>query len=214
MKKLICSTILLTLFFSAAKSQNIHLNLYSAYAFPDEFDSYYDANDYYYGQIQGGYQWGAGLEYMVKPAYGIELLYYREDTEAPTEYYNNGVKYSNLDLGINYIMIGGDRYVGPPEGRAQGYGGLMAGMLVASIKNPDTNQGITATKFAWGIRGGAVIWATEKVGIKLQIQLLSAVQAMGGGLYFGTGGAGAGVSTYSTIYQFGMGGGLTFRLGQ
>ena len=36
---------------------------------------------------------------------------------------------------------------------------------------------------------------------------------MGGGLYFGTGGAGAGVSTYSSYYQFNLGGGLVFKLG-
>ncbi len=35
-----------------------------------------------------------------------------------------------------------------------------------------------------------------------------------GGFYFGTGGVGAGVSSYSTMYQFGVGGGLVFKLGQ
>src|SRR5215813_2375485 len=99
MRKIISSTLLLMLFFTAAKSQNIHLNLYSAYVFPDKFDSYYDAYNYYNGQIQGGYQWGAGLEYLVNPAYGVELLYYREDTHAPTEYYDIVVKHSDLQLG-------------------------------------------------------------------------------------------------------------------
>jgi hypothetical protein len=40
---------------------------------------------------------------------------------------------------------------------------------------------------------------------------MSAVQSAGGGLYFGTGGGGAGVSTYSSMYQFGLGGGLAFQ---
>ena len=70
----------------------------------------------------------------------------------------------------------------------------------------------SATKFAWGLRIGGVIWASEKVGVRLQAQLLSAVQSMGGGFYFGTGGAGAGVTSYSTIYQFGLGGGLVFKV--
>jgi len=43
---------------------------------------------------------------------------------------------------------------------------------------------------------------------------LSAVQSFGGGLYFGTGGAGAGVTGYSTMYQWVLGGGLTYKLGQ
>jgi hypothetical protein len=44
------------------------------------------------------------------------------------------------------------------------------------------------------------------------MNLLSAVQAVGGGLYFGTGGAGAGVSGFSTFYQFSLGGGLVFKI--
>ena len=69
------------------------------------------------------------------------------------------------------------------------------------------------TKFAWGIRGGVNVWATEKVGIKLQAHLLSAVQSMGGGLTIGTGGVGVGATSYSSMYQFTLGGGLAFKLG-
>ena len=39
-------------------------------------------------------------------------------------------------------------------------------------------------------------------------------QGFGGGAYFGTGGAGFALSSYSSIYQFGLGGGLTFKLGK
>ena len=46
-------------------------------------------------------------------------------------------------------------------------------------------------RFAWGLRGGVNIWASEKVGIKLQALLLSSVESVGGSLYLGTGGAGA-----------------------
>jgi hypothetical protein len=51
----------------------------------------------------------------------------------------------------------------------------------------------------------------QNIGIKLQAQLLSAVQSLGGGIFVGTGGVGAGVASYSTLYQFGLGGGLVFR---
>ena len=48
----------------------------------------------------------------------------------------------------------------------------------------------------------------------MQASLFSATQAFGGGLYFGTGGIGAGLSSYSSMYQFGLEGGLVFRLPQ
>jgi hypothetical protein len=49
--------------------------------------------------------------------------------------------------------------------------------------------------------------------LKLQMQLVSVSQGFGGGAYFGTGGAGVGLQSYSSVYQFGMGGGLAFKLG-
>ena len=211
MKKLILPVLVFCLCSVTSQSQNLRLNLYSAYAFPDAFDSYYDATNYYNGQIQGGYQWGGGLEYMVKPNYGVELLYLRESTTAPSTYYKNGIQTDNFNLDLNYVMLGGDRLFKAPSGKVEGFFGLMAGMVIANIQGNNYNS--TPTKFAWGLRGGATLWPSPKVGIKLQIQLLSAVQAFGGGLYFGTGGVGAGVTTYSTIYQFGMGGGLVFPFG-
>jgi hypothetical protein len=100
-----------------------------------------------------------------------------------------------------------------PGSKVEGFGGGMLGAAFINVKNPDNGNDNSATKFAWGLRLGANIWASERVGIKLQGQLMSAVQGAGGGLYFGTGGGGVGVSTYSSMLQFGLGGGLTFALG-
>jgi hypothetical protein len=54
---------------------------------------------------------------------------------------------------------------------------------------------------------------SENVGLKIYAQLNTVVGGVGGGFYFGTGGSGAGVSTYSSMVQFGLGGGLTVGLG-
>jgi hypothetical protein len=113
---------------------------------------------------------------------------------------------------VSYIMLGGVRYFTVMSDKVQPYGGLMLGVAVYDNKSPDSGDPTSATKFAWGARLGTNIWLSEKVGIKLQAYLVSAVQGAGGGFYFGTGGAGAGVSTYSTLYQFGLGGGLVVRL--
>jgi hypothetical protein len=85
-------------------------------------------------------------------------------------------------------------------------------MDILNVENPDNKNTGSGTKFAWGAKLGVNIWASEKVGIKLQADLLSAVQAVGGGIYFGTGGAGAGISGFSTYYQVSFGGGLVFKL--
>lgn len=198
-----------------AYAQKMRVNLYGAYVFDDKFDSYYSSSSYYEGKIKGGLQWGGGIEYNVRPEYGVELLYLRQSTNAPTTYATSVITsgQTDFDLGLNYIMLAGSRRAFSSNEKLEGYGGLMLGMLIADLKDPDSGRTASATKFSWGLRLGAIAWASEAVGIKLQAQLLSAVQSAGGGFYFGTGGAGAGVSTYSTIYQFSLGGGLVFKVG-
>jgi hypothetical protein len=117
-----------------------------------------------------------------------------------------------LNVDLNYIMLAGNRHLVKADGKLETYAGLLAGVGVMNISN-DTKS-TSLTKFSWGMRAGVNIWFKPQVGLKIQAQLLSAVQAAGGGAYFGTSGGGVGVSTYSTIYQFSLGGGLAFKLGK
>lgn len=193
----------------------VRLNLYSAYVFDDHFEAYSDSYTYYYGKIKGGYQWGAGLEFALRPTYSVELIYQRQDTKAPITWQagqSSFINQTDLDFNANYILLGGNRYLVKADGKVEVYGTLMAGMSIVDINNYKTNESDNVTKFAWGAKLGCNVWGTGKVGLKIQAQLLSMVQGAGGGIYFGTGGAGVGVGTYSTIYQFSLGGGLTFRL--
>lgn len=194
-----------------AFTPGLRLNGYTFYAFDDKVDSYYSSSEYFNGKIKGGFQWGGGLEYMMSPGQSIEISYLRLDTDAPMEYYKDGIQFTTFDLATNYIMLGGNRYF-PNGGKVEPYAGLQAGVAVFNVHNPDNGKSDTATKFAWGLKAGLNIWASDMVGLKIQTGLLSAVQGVDGGFYFGTGGAGAGVNTYSTFYQFYIGGGLTFNL--
>ena len=201
-----------------AKSQNyptdgVLLKGYGLYVFDDRFDARFDFNRYYEGKIKGGLQWGLGLEYRPNSEVGIELLYLRQDTNAPTSYLIGlEPEFTDFDLGVNYIMLGGLRHAQLGAGNVEGFGGLMGGAMIAKATNPATGNDDTATKFAWGVKGGLTFWASERAGLMIQAQLLSVVEGIGGGFYFGTGGPGAGVSTYSTMYQFGLGGGVVFKL--
>ena len=209
-------SVLTVLFGNTVHAQEFRINAYTAYAFDDRFDSYYTNQSYYDGKIKGGLQWGGGLEFMMRPEYSVEVLYLRQSTHAPTEYATGplNVEFTDFDLGINYILLGGTRHALAANDKLEGFGGLMAGMVIANLSNPDNGRESSVTKFAWGVRVGGIVWAAQAVGIKMQAQLLSAVQSMGGSFYFGSGGSGAGISTYSTIYQFTVGGGLVIRIGE
>jgi hypothetical protein len=196
----------------AGFGQNARLNFYSSYVFDDSFETYNSSTNYYSGKVKGGYQWGAGVEFKVKDDYGVELLYFRQDTKANTAYYNLAQVERQIDLGVNYALVGFNKYI--QKDKLEPFGGLLLGAMFASDKNPQPSEESSITKFALGFRLGTNIWASDRVAIKLQAQLLTSVQGLGGGIYFGTGGAGTGVSTYSTITQMCLGGGLTFKLGE
>lgn len=216
MKKILILFLLLASVVSSyGQLAGIRLNAYGAYVFDNSFDTYYTSNEYMRGKIKGGFQWGAGIEFLPNEDFGVELLYYRQDTEAPITYdVGIGTRDKVVDLAVNYIMAGGVRYLNTGGGKLQPYGGLLLGAAIFDNKKPEQDEQNSYVKFAWGARLGVNIWATERVALKLQAQLLSAVQGFGGGLYFGTGGSGAGVSTYSTLLQFGLGGGLSIKVGQ
>ena len=209
MKNLFIFSLCLFGFAMAAKAQHsdIRLNGYTVGAFSDKVDSYYSQTDYFNGTINGGLQWGGGIEIKPNKMMGIEFLYNRLDTKAPMTYYNNGIKSGTYDAGINNFMLAVNRYFVSNE-KVEAYGSVLAGITSFKIGSA------TATKFGYGFRLGANFWASPRVGLKLQAQLMSAAQSVGGGFYIGTGGTGAGVSSYSSFYQFGLGGGLAFRLGK
>ena len=215
MKPVIQGLVLMAAFGFNASSQDIKLNMYALYNFQDKFDSYYSSSEYYNGTLEDGFLWGGGIEKTFNQN-GIELIYMRMDTHAPTTYQGWGQlvpKNTDLNVDLNYILLGFNRYAGRPGSKFTGYGGLMVGLGIAGLRNPDNGNSENYEKFSWGLRLGGEIAVSSSVSIKLQAQYLSMVQAMSGGIYVGTGGSGAGVSSYSTIGQFGLGGGLAFKLG-
>lgn len=198
---------------SAAGGPSLRLNGYATYAFDDNHvDSYYSTTSYFDGSVKGGFQYGGGLEILPYPMLGAEFVYLRLDSKAPMNYYGlNGATNTTFNLAQNWVLFSANKYV-QVNPKVEPYAGFQIGMDIINVENPDNNNSSSSTKLAWGFKAGLNLWVNEKVGIKMQASLLSAVQAVGGGVYFGTGGAGAGVSGFSTYYQFNLGGGLVFKL--
>ncbi|MEN9598023.1 MAG: hypothetical protein RL596_334 [Bacteroidota bacterium] len=193
-------------------AQNTRINLYGSGVFNDQVDSYFSTSSYYYGTVKGGLQWGAGFEISPRKNLGIEFMYLRQDTHAPITYFNSGIKFTNFDLAVNHYLISVNRYFLKPGSKAELYGSGLIGIAALKLYNPDTGNRPNETKLALGFRGGVNYWATDKVAIKLQAQLLQAVQSVGGVFFFGPGGTGAGIATQSSILQFGLGAGISFKL--
>lgn len=209
LRKLAYLTLLL-LVAAPASAQVLRLNLYGGYTFRDRFPlgGTYQGFTWREGAINESAHFGGGLEYEFRPNKAIEVYYQMQPT---TGYIETSLGRFTTDVTANYLMLGGLGYA-PFNDKLKGFGGLLVGAGWAS------SDAGSSTKFAWGGRLGLMISPSERVGIKLGAQVLSPIQGASGGLYLGagTGGVstGAGISTYSSIYQFGFFGALTFSFPQ
>jgi len=194
--------------------QHARINMYGAYTFDDGFDVWNDVNTYYNGTVKGGLQFGAGLEYLFNKQSSAELLWLHRTTTVPA-YFKFGAgaeKTETFDLKNDFIMLSGDGHFGG-GGKAEGYAGVMAGVLISNLEAPSLGKSSSNTNFAWGGRVGTNIWLSSKLGIKLQALILSASRATGGDYYWSWYGP-IYLTEYSTVWQFSLGGGLTFKLGK
>ena len=195
--------------------QHARLNFYGAYTFDDGFDVVSDANTYYNGTVKGGVQWGAGLQYMFNKQSSAEVLWLHRSTTVPANFKFGSatpVKSETFDLKHDFIMLSGDGHFGG-GGKAEGYAGVMGGVLISHLEAPSLGKSSSNTNFAWGGRVGTNIWFSPKLGLKLQALILSASRATGGDYYWSWYGP-IYLTEYSTLWQFSLGGGLTFKLGK
>lgn len=209
--------VLISLLASSAFSQRLRINGYGGYMFDDGFESSYDLNTFLVGNINGGDQWGVGVEYMMRPGYCFEVQYLHQTTEVPYTYQlgmSNPVKSETPTLTIDCILFGSDGHFQGSSGKVEGYGGLFIGTAHLRSSNSSTSASWVADKFALSARLGCNVWFLEKVGLKLQAQFLSIIRGTGTDLYTGTNANNYGLDHYSGIYQFGLGGGLTIKLGK
>lgn len=209
MKKiLLVFSILLVL---QSKSQvDITLLTFESYSFADKIVT----DDGYDGKINDGFQWGGGFEFLFRERMAIELIYQHLDTDGylfrPAV---NGTMIvqdqTSGRIGIDYILLGGTRYQ-PFTEKISGFSTLNAGLGIINTK--DNSKDSNTEKFCWGARLGLKFQTSDMISIRIHGQLISAVQAIGGGVYLGTGGTGAGLTGYSTFWQFNLGGSLNFLL--
>lgn len=203
------TSVLLLIFIMAGgldhvKGQGVSITLltFEGYTFSDRIDF---SNGY--GEIGDGFQWGVGFELGLSDVNAAEIYYQRMTSPGKIKPILGEVERG--DVGINYIMFGGTRYL-PLNAAVSAFGSMDLGVAVLS---PSDNSSLSnSTKVAWGMRGGIRISPAERLSFRLHAQLLSPIQGASGGFYFGTGGSGAGVSTYSSIYQFNLGGSVNILL--
>src|SRR5688572_25607477 len=139
MKKIFFVAGFLSMMLTAGAQAQFRLNAFGAYAFEDKFDGYYDVNNYFSGKVNGSFQWGVSAEYLPAEYVSVELLYQRSDTKAPTSFKNgaaNPLQTETFNVGLNYIMLGGNGYIQSGNEKFEPYAGLMAGIVFGEVEAP------------------------------------------------------------------------------
>ena len=178
------------------------------YTFASRTDFYSD-----YGRIADGLNIGGSIKFNINRSVGIEVLYNHMSTSSGLYQYGpDGAQLAGGNLNLDYIMVGPVQSFTIPNSTVRPFIGVLLG---AAILTPDASSGYSSdTKFAMGFQLGTNIYVSPRVGIQLKAQLLSPVDGAGGGFYFSNYGSGGGIDTYSSIYQFSLGGGLIIGLGR
>ena len=207
-KILLTLPILLLAAFGSFAQTSVELIPSGGWTFPSNTD-FYDS----YGRISGAWNLGGSLKFNLNRDFGIELMYNHMNTQSGLYPYGGGEKYVGGDLQIDYIMIGGVESFNIHNSTVRPF---IGGFLGAAVMTPGADPGYdnsSETKFAVGVQLGTNIYVSPRVGLQLKAQMLSPVDGAGTGFYFSNYGSGAGINTYSSIYQFSLNAGIIIGLG-
>ena len=138
----------------------------------------------------------------------IQLMYNRQDTRMELKEYPSGARKELFDMIIEYWQLG---IVRPLQmGKVQPYG--VVGLGAASF-NPVGSTWGTEWLFAAHLGGGAKIFLSKSIGIRLQGRILLPMTFGGGGFWCGPGGCNVGLGSYTSFVQFDFNAGLVIALG-
>jgi hypothetical protein len=149
--------------------------------------------------------WGVELNVPVPKGIQAVLLYYRQDTQLNLEDYVTGTQNTILEMSVNYFQIGAIK--GIRKGKALPFGMFTLG---ATLFDPVGSTTYDAEwLFSINLGLGVKFYASEKVGVRMQVNMLMPIQWGSGGVFWSPGsGTSVGISGGSAITQGFVGGGL------
>jgi hypothetical protein len=203
MKKLLILSFLIGIFVMEVRAQGVEITPITGYTFPASYRISSGT-----ARLGDGQNWGGNLGFSLNEFMEIEVSYNYMATRATA---SSPLLNDRVDVRtqVHYAMIGANRLF-PTSDAMTFFAGMKMG--TGTLAFPD-GEYRNITKFSLGLQGGMKYFATERIGIRLQANLMMPVLAAGGSLWWSPGGGTAvGVSTFSPIVQFGFAGGIIFRL--
>ncbi len=140
----------------------------------------------------------------------LEFIWTSMQTSADFRpYYGYEFLRTSFDLNINYYQIGGVKEF-PSGGAVVPFGEFTMGAVQFTPSDVNVSE---TWRFSIALGGGAKIWLSDRIGIRLQGRLLMPLYFQGVSIYAGTGGSGMGVGAGVPIIQGDFMAGLIFAFG-
>ncbi len=154
-------------------------------------------------RIEGGFQFGGGLEFFTAPTKSLDISYQYMATKMPLYgVAGNQLNKGNEDGSVQYILMNGNSYFAS-NGNKIPYIGGGAGV---GITNTD---GQSSAAFAFNFKAGVKIASEKTLALKLQAYI-QGITGVFGADYWTSGSGTTVVPDRATILQFGLGGVVCF----
>lgn len=158
--------------------------------------------------IENGQVFGGSVKYYFQPEFGAELFYSRQMTILSA---NSSI--DNLlmreDGTVSYWMIGiSPELMSSSDKFSYDMAFRLGGVTFATIAEGFDRSMNLATSLGGGIR----YHLTDQLGVKLSANLFLPIFGPGATLWFGSGGVGAGATTWSPVLQLNANAGIFYRL--
>lgn len=202
----------LGLFIAASAYAQVEITPQAGYQVGSKY-SYYDG----YIKLAASGNYGVTVDFDINPVGGqVEIFYAFQNADLNIkDYFYFPYETFITEFDVHHIQAGFiqnfnyDEDLRPFAGMSAGVTVFNPGYIKSNGLQPDYDPG-SRTKFSFGFTGGVKYFFTERIGMRVQAQLLIPIEW--GGVYYGYGG-----SVYTSggsLLQLNFTGGLIFRLGE
>jgi len=170
--------------------------------------------------IKNGPNYGFLLDMNIRPDLQLEFMFNRIDTRVVLKEWRTGVTRDLFDIGETYFHLGAlyeaQRFDGGILFTTFSLGATWFEPAQATMTDPD-DPDVTWTlqddwRFSIALGGGIKKYLSDRIGLRMQLRLLMPIYWASGGVWFGTGGSGLGLSAGTALIQADATIGLIIRL--
>jgi hypothetical protein len=183
-------------------AQTFEITPFSGYTFPSSFDITGGK-----AIIEGNANWGLSVGYITPndlTEFEVSYTYFGTNANASSVYL---VEDENSKASLNFYMLGVNRLLTVSD-KVTLFGGLKLG--ASNLSFPDGNNP-SSTKFTVGVQAGMRYYVSDRVGFRVQGNLLMPIVNEGGSLWWSPS-SGTSISGWSPIVPFSLNGGVIFRI--